>query len=115
MSMLQENPGRPPKAWFHRCETAVKRRGGAYDPKAVCGAQWQRKSESEKRRLSRGRLELEENPISGATTALVVVGAALVFYLLFARKSPIAPAVAAPAPPPPSVPSRLYGLDLYGI
>jgi len=88
--VLQENPRRPPKAWFRRCVRGVERSGGAYDPQAVCGAQWQRKSEAEKRRLSRGRDEecsecLQANELGGAGTALIIGGIALVGYLLFAK------------------------------
>ena len=46
-------PGRPPKKWFGACESAVAESGGAVDPGAVCGAEWQKKSESERRELTR--------------------------------------------------------------
>lgn len=42
-------PRRPPGPWFHSCETAVQEHGGAVDAGAVCGAEWQKKSPTEKR------------------------------------------------------------------
>jgi hypothetical protein len=108
---MQENPRRPPKAWFNRCVRGVKRSGGAYDPKAVCGAQWQRKSEAEKRRLSRGRDEecsecLQENELGGASTALIIGGIALALYfILRPKEKPATTAQAQPSPPT----STVYG------
>jgi len=44
---------RPPKKWFRRCVRQVKEKGGAIDPKKVCGNVWSRKSEKEKRKTVR--------------------------------------------------------------
>lgn len=101
---MQDNPGHPPKAWFNRCVQGVRKSGGAYDPQAVCGAQWQKKSESEKRRLSRGREELE-NPIGGLGIALYLGAAALAGYLFFSRRKPAAPTAMIPAPTPSTTPT----------
>jgi hypothetical protein len=46
-------PNRPPREWFRGCTEAVEARGGAHDPKAVCGAQWANKDEDEKRAIVR--------------------------------------------------------------
>ena len=42
-------PSRPARAWFRRCVAGVELGGGAVDPRAVCGAAWQRKTPREKR------------------------------------------------------------------
>jgi hypothetical protein len=43
------NPKRPPRGWFKKCVSGVKRTGGAIDPRAVCGATWSRKTVTQKR------------------------------------------------------------------
>jgi hypothetical protein len=45
-------PHRPPKIWWRGCVSSVDSRGGAIDPRRVCGAVWSRKSTAEKRALT---------------------------------------------------------------
>lgn len=68
---FDDNPRRPPKKWFRDCVRGVEasrrraRRTGrrvARDPRAVCGAQWQKMSESERRAAVRRERRLSENP-----------------------------------------------------
>ena len=67
---LETNPRRPPRDWFRDCVAGVEAGGSAYDPQAVCGAQWQRLSASQKRaavrrherRRRRNPYELLSNP-----------------------------------------------------
>lgn len=94
LAMIEKNPRRPPKAWFDRCVRGVKAGGSAYDPQAVCGAQWQKMSDSQRRRAMRESESYMANEIGGAGTALIIGGIALVGYLLFAKKSAAKPAVA---------------------
>ena len=46
-------PARPSRDWWSRCVRAVDRAGSAFDPAAVCGAAWQRKTPKEKRAAAR--------------------------------------------------------------
>ena len=41
----------PPKGWFKRCVEAVKAKGGAYDPNAVCAAEERRLGKPSQRNL----------------------------------------------------------------
>lgn len=67
-------PMRPPKDWFQRCERGVASKGGALDPRVVCGSVWARKTKKQKESLVRAeRRASEENP-TGAQTALIVIG-----------------------------------------
>ncbi len=58
---MESNPRRPPRQWFRDCVAGVEAGGSAYDPQAVCGAQWQRLSASQKRAAVR-RHERRRNP-----------------------------------------------------
>lgn len=71
---MQENPTRPPKQWFKRCERGVASKGGAIDPGAVCGAVWQRKTKKQKTSLVRAEKRASEENPTGAETALIVIG-----------------------------------------
>jgi hypothetical protein len=77
-------PRRPPKTWFDRCTRAVRKRGGATDPKAVCGATWyHRMSPAERRAATRKSERRRRNPMARrrnplTTTELVVGGLAVV-------------------------------------
>jgi hypothetical protein len=66
MPDYEENIRRPPRGWFRDCVAGVRsgaRRGRrrVRDPAAVCGAQWQHLSASQKRAAVR-RHERRSNP-----------------------------------------------------
>lgn len=46
---LPGNPKRPSGSFMKRCQTGVKKARSAYDPGAVCAAQWKRMSAAQKR------------------------------------------------------------------